>query len=201
MRIIAGDARRTLLEVAKGSETRPFLEMARGALFNALGDRVAGARVLDLFAGSGALGLEALSRGAGSCVFVERDSAAHAALGRNIAKCRVGACARAVRSDVGRAVAGLREEFDLIFVDPPFPDLPEWRPDGTAGGIMRDAARLTAIGGTLIFRLEDGRAATPEWPGLELTVDRRYGRSRVCRYGKPRSGDGPAEGEEGDVRE
>ncbi|MDR3077975.1 MAG: RsmD family RNA methyltransferase, partial [Planctomycetota bacterium] len=89
MRIISGSARRTVLEVAAGSDTRPLLEMARGALFNSLGERVAEASVLDLYAGSGALGLEALSRGAKSCLFVERDRAAAAALARNIAKCRM----------------------------------------------------------------------------------------------------------------
>lgn len=185
MRIIAGEARRTQLEVAKGTDTRPFLEMARGALFNALGDRVLGARVLDLYAGSGALGLEALSRGADSCVFVERDPAAYAALGRNVAKCGMERRSRTVRSDVGQALAGASGPFDLIFLDPPFPDLPQWTADGAAGRMMRDAARVAAPGGTVVFRLEDGKIPTPAWPGLELAADRRYGRSRVCRYGKP----------------
>lgn len=182
MRIIAGTARRLQLEVAKGSETRPFLEMARGALFNALGDRVTGARVLDLYAGSGALGLEALSRGAASCLFVERDGAAFAALGRNIAKCGMETKSRRIRSDVETAVAGIGERFDLVFVDPPFPELGEWHSGGAAAGMLQCGRRLVAAGGTLVFRLEDGRAAPPEWPGLRLAVDRRYGRSRVCRY-------------------
>lgn len=191
MRIIAGEVRRIQLEVAKGSETRPFLEMARGALFNALGSRLEGARVLDLFAGSGALGLEALSRGASSCLFVERDAAAFAALKRNIAKCGMNARARGIRSDAGRAVTECRDEFDLIFVDPPFPDLPQWTRGGAAEGLMRDAAGITAPRGVLVFRLEDGKASTPDWPGLELAADRRYGRSRVCRYEKKAQGDEP----------
>lgn len=185
MRIIAGQARRTALEVAPGSSTRPFLEMARGALFNSLGDATAGAAALDLYAGSGALGLEALSRGAASCVFVERDPAAHGALRRNIAKCRMESRSRALRMDVGRALEELAGPFGLVFVDPPFPELGEWREGGRAGNVMRGAARLLAPDGVVVFRIEEGRGmAPPAWPDLVLTSDRRYGRSRVCRYGK-----------------
>lgn len=182
MRIIAGAARRTILEVAEGSGTRPFLEMARGALFNALAGRVAESAVLDVFAGSGALGLEALSRGAASCVFVERDSAACRALEKNIGKCGMGPRSRVVRHDAAAALAAERGGYDLIFLDPPFPDLPEWRAGAGAEGLMRDAARVLLPGGTLVFRLEDSRIGPPEWPGLRLDSDRRYGRSRVCRY-------------------
>lgn len=182
MRIIAGAARRITLEVARDSATRPFLELARGALFNALGDRVPGAAVLDLFAGSGALGLEALSRGAAGCLFVERDAAAFRALGRNIARCGMEGRARALRADVARTLAGLDGLYDLVFLDPPFADLGDWTPEGTMGPAMRDAAARLAPGGTLVFRLEDGGMTAPDWPGLRLAADRRYGRSRVCRY-------------------
>lgn len=185
MRIIAGQARRVQLEVADESSTRPFLEMARGALFNSLGDSVPEADVLDVFAGSGALGLEALSRGAASCVFVERDARAAAALARNVAKCRFGAATRIVRDDALRALAGMAADgYDVAFFDPPFPDLPEWRPGGAAEALMREAARVLRPGGILVFRLEDGKAAVPEWPGLALANERRYGRSRVVRYRK-----------------
>lgn len=184
MRVIAGSARRIALEVADGSSTRPFLEMARGALFNSLGERVDGAKVLDLYAGSGALGLEALSRGAADCLFVERDPAAFAALGRNVAKCGMAGRCRPLRSDVAAALRGLDERFDLVFVDPPFPDLPEWRPGGRAEGVMRDAARTLAEDGVLVFRLEEGKGSggPAEWPGLTPVADKRYGRSRVLRY-------------------
>lgn len=184
MRIIAGTARRTVLEVAPGSSTRPFLEMARGALFNALADRVPDASVLDLFAGSGALGLEALSRGAASCLFVERDPTALKALTKNIAKCGMADRARVVRMEVTAALPGIPGRFDLVFVDPPFPDLAEWRAGGLMDGAMREACRLTSPEGVLVFRLEDGKASPPDWPGLRLTADRKYGRSRICRYEK-----------------
>lgn len=182
MRIIAGVARGIILEVAKDSAARPFLEMARGALFNALGGRIDGARALDLYAGSGALGLEALSRGAAECVFVERDRRSVEALRKNVAKCRFDDRARIRASDVSAALRDDAGRYDLIFVDPPFPELSGWRADGPAGGIMRDAARLLSEEGELIFRIEDKRAKPPEWPGLELVKEKRYGRSRICRY-------------------
>lgn len=182
MRIIAGGARRIQLEVAEDSTARPFLEMARGALFNSLAARVAGAAALDLYAGSGALGLEALSRGATSCVFIERDAAAVRALRNNVARCGMERHSRIVRSDAAAALAAEGGPFDLIFVDPPFPELKEWRSDGAAGAVMRDAARVLAPEGILVFRLEEGKVAPPDWPGLTLADERRYGRSRVCRY-------------------
>lgn len=184
MRIIAGSARGTKLEVADGSPTRPFLEMARGALFNSLGGLVPEARVLDLYAGSGALGLEALSRGARSCVFVERDGNAVAALRKNIDKCHMAAVARIRQADVRGMAAPEDGKFDLVFVDPPFPELAEWNAGGQAEAVMRRTAEALAEKGVLVFRLEEGKAAPPEWPGLTLMKDKRYGRSRICRYGR-----------------
>ncbi len=190
MRIIAGSARRTELEVAADSTTRPFLEMARGALFNSLMPRLPGARVLDVYAGSGALGLEALSRGADSCVFVERDPRAASALARNIAKCGFTAEAKILRQDAARALAGLADgEYDIVLLDPPFPDLPNWRVGGPAEETMRHAARILAADGVVMLRIEDKKVAPPEWPGLALADERRYGRSRVCRYGNGTGGD------------
>jgi N6-adenine-specific methylase len=184
MRIIAGTCRRIELEVAEESTTRPFLEMARGALFNALGDLVVDADALDLYAGSGALGLEALSRGAASCLFVERDRAAFLALQRNVAKCRMSHAAVCRCSDVATALSGLDKSFGLIFVDPPFPELKEWRIGGAAENVMAGIARSLAPDGVMVFRLEDGKATPPDWPDLRLDSERRYGRSRVCRYSR-----------------
>lgn len=182
MRIIAGSARGAILDVAADSTARPFLEMARGALFNSLGEFVVGARVLDLYAGSGALGLEALSRGAESCVFVERDRRSAASLRKNVAKCRMDAQATVRQAGVAETIATDAGPYDLIFVDPPFPELGGWRQGGVAEQVMRGAARVLAAEGELIFRIEDAKAKPPEWPGLDLVKDKRYGRSRICRY-------------------
>lgn len=182
MRIIAGTAKRKALAVADGTATRPFLEMARGALFNSLGDAIAGASVLDVFAGSGALGLEALSRGAESCLFIEQDRRAFAVLEKNIANCGMANRSRAMRADAATALAGMSGSFDVIFLDPPFAELPEWRDGGKAWPLMADAARLLGDTGILFFRLEEKKAVAPDWPGLVLESDRAYGRSRICRF-------------------
>lgn len=182
MRVISGSARRITLEVADESPTRPFLEMARGALFNSLGGRIPEARVLDLYAGSGALGIEALSRGAKSCVFVERDHNAFRILENNVRKCKFEKRARLVRDDVTRAVTGLAGPFDLVFVDPPFPDAAAWSASGGGDDLLRNAAALLEPDALLILRYEVDNAPPPAWPGLELARDDRYGRSRICRY-------------------
>src|SRR5690606_30538026 len=124
MRIIAGSARGFPLVGPKGRTTRPALDSLRESIFAILGARVEGARVLDLFAGVGAFGLEALSRGARSATFVEQDRAALEALERNIAALHFGVRSRVSRGDallVPRASeVGPDEPFDLLFVDPPF---------------------------------------------------------------------------------
>ncbi len=88
MRVVAGLAGGLTLEVPKGVDLRPTMDLVRGAIFSSLGERVIGARVLDLFAGTGALGIEALSRGAASAVLVEEDRRAAASITRNLAKTR-----------------------------------------------------------------------------------------------------------------
>lgn len=186
MRIISGTARGTKLEVAQGTTTRPFLEIARGALFNSLGAKLENARVLDLYAGSGALGLEALSRGAAGCVFVEKDRRAVSMLRKNIEKSGLAEFAQILQADVGAAVSGDGAKYDIVFIDPPFADLAEWRTGGGAEALMRGTAKLLAQDGILVFRFEEGKVPPPAWPNLELDKDKRYGRSRVCRYVAPR---------------
>ncbi len=183
MRVIAGRARRIELKVAPGSSTRPFLEMARGALFNALAARVGGAAVLDCYAGSGALGIEALSRMARRCVFIEADPRAVAVLKENLERCGCVSEAEVRAGSVQRMIAGVRGPFDLIFVDPPFAAAAAWGEAGAGQAVMRATGRLLGPRGRLCFRFEHERVAAPAWPGLHLVRDRRYGRSRVCLYG------------------
>ncbi len=183
MRIIAGLARGIQLEVAKGSSTRPFLEMARGALFNSIAQLLPEARLLDLYAGSGALGLEGLSRGARSCTFVERDSQACKSLQNNIARCGFESSATVLRCDAGSAAASLAgQRFGLIFIDPPFPDPARWNQDSGGKALMRACSDLLEADGLAILRLEDAKVATPQWDGLELVRENKYGRSKICRY-------------------
>lgn len=123
MRIIAGTARSRLIEAPRGRDTRPTLDRVRENLFNILVPRIDGAKVLDLFSGSGALALEALSRGAESAVLVDHDRAAHQAEARNVTALGFSDRARLLMRDWRPAVETLRAEgcrFDLIFLDPPY---------------------------------------------------------------------------------
>ncbi|MEP6698799.1 MAG: 16S rRNA (guanine(966)-N(2))-methyltransferase RsmD [Verrucomicrobiota bacterium] len=119
MRVIAGAAGGIRLEVPK-SEVRPTMDRVKAAIFSSLGDLVVGARVLDLFAGTGALGIEALSRGAASALFVEENSAALTAIERNLSRTKMDG--RLCRQDVFAflGVATGRDPFTIIFADPPY---------------------------------------------------------------------------------
>lgn len=128
MRIIAGERKGSILKAPKGQQTRPTLSRVRESLFSILGEAFVDARVADLYAGAGGLGLEALSRGAASCVFVERARPALDALRANIEKLRYENQSTIVAQEVGRWVRSrpaLPEPLDLVFLDPPYgsPDL------------------------------------------------------------------------------
>jgi 16S rRNA (guanine966-N2)-methyltransferase len=124
MRITGGQAARRLLKAPKGSAIRPTPDLVKQAVFNSLGTRVAGARVLELFAGTGALSLECLSRGAESAVCVERSSRHAGFIRRNMGAAALPANALEVRvQDVFAAVAQLAaagQQFDLVLADPPY---------------------------------------------------------------------------------
>src|SRR5438067_1484477 len=123
MRIISGEARGRVLKTRSGQGTRPTDARAREMLFNILGDRVPDARFLDLYAGTGAVGLEALSRGAARCVFIEQNAVAVRAIRENVRvlgwQDRAQIWHATVKSALPRLVeAG--EQFDIVFADPPF---------------------------------------------------------------------------------
>ena len=120
MRIIAGRWRGRRLKTLRGRDVRPTSDRVREAWMSALGARVEGARVVDLFAGSGALGLEALSRGAESVVFVDRARGALSALRANIALLGAEPECSVVDRDVFRYLGSVEEPFDLAFADPPY---------------------------------------------------------------------------------
>ncbi len=120
VRIIAGTKRGLILKTKKGETTRPTLDRIRENLFNIIRDRLPEAAVLDLFAGSGAIGLEALSRGAKEAVMIEKDSAAFAILKENIRKTDFQESGRAIRGDCFRYLQNCSRDFDLIYGDPPY---------------------------------------------------------------------------------
>lgn len=122
MRVIAGSARSLPLRTVRGKGTRPTTDRIKETLFNMIAPRIPDGRFLDLFAGSGAIGIEALSRGASEAVFVEQDRAALRVIRDNLQFTRLQERARVIAQDAVKAVSDLRAEqrFDVIFMDPPY---------------------------------------------------------------------------------
>jgi 16S rRNA (guanine(966)-N(2))-methyltransferase RsmD len=166
------------LRAPRGAAVRPTSDRVRESVFGRLAD-LEGARVLDLFAGTGALGIEALSRGAASAAFVERARPALACLEENLAGLGLGERARVVRGDVLPALARLAREgarFDLVLMDPPY-----GAPDAAPALHALARTELLAPAGTLV--LETSRRHPPDRvPGLALADERLYGDTLVARY-------------------
>ena len=120
MRVIAGQARGRRLQALEGEETRPTLDRVKEGLFSSIQFVIEGARVLDLFAGSGQLGIEALSRGASFVVFIDQNPAATAIVTQNCKACGVFGASRVATMSAESFLAGSREQFDLVFLDPPY---------------------------------------------------------------------------------
>ena len=175
MRIIAGTHRGARIAAPKGVATRPTGDRVREAAFNLIGP-VDGATALDLFAGSGALGLEALSRGAASVTFVEADRAACRTIADNLARLKLTG-ARVACAD---AVWTLRQEtraYDLVLVDPPYEDWVELEPR-----LAEHLPRVLAPDGLLV--VETGARDEPSLP-LRLRTSRRYGSARLSLFEHP----------------
>lgn len=122
MRVIAGKARRVQLNTAPGMDTRPTTDRIKETLFNMIAHGLCDTTFLDLFAGSGAIGIEALSRGAGEAVFVEKDPRAAACIRENLSRTKLGDTAALMTTDVLSALHRLEgmKKFDYIFMDPPY---------------------------------------------------------------------------------
>jgi 16S rRNA (guanine(966)-N(2))-methyltransferase RsmD len=180
MRVIAGRLGGRRLKAPPGRVTRPTSDRVREALFSMLAD-VEGARVLDLFAGSGALGIEAVSRGASRAVFVERERGAVAVLEQNLSALELGEeVAEVRRADALaalRSARGRKETYDLLFIDPPYARAQELGPELSAAlsGILASGARIV---------LESDRRAPLE---LDLEVERqkRYGDTSITIHRHP----------------
>ena len=176
MRVIAGTARGKNLQALPGEDvTRPTINRVKEAMFSSVQFLVPGARVLDLFAGSGQLGIEALSRGAKSCIFVDRSSDALAIVKAN---CKTAGVDR--QSDIRQAealpfLANIRGPFDLVLLDPPYRQ-------GTVAALLPAVAAVTAPGGTVLAETEHG-APLPERCGtLTLKKQYKYGTVALARY-------------------
>jgi len=179
VRVIAGSRKGHKLVAPRGLDTRPTSDRVRENVFNLIGP-VDGARVLDLFAGSGALGIEALSRGAADAVFVERDPDAVRSIERNLDRLRLTG-ARVVRDDVLRTIAQeatAGAKYDLVLVDPPYGMLTDIQPR-----LARHLPPLLAADGLLV--VETDARVEPELP-LPVRTSRKYGQTRVTLFEAPR---------------
>lgn len=188
MRIIAGMLRGRTLAAPRDLRTRPMLEKTRGALFNILGEQVEGRRVLDLFAGTGSLGIEALSRGAAWVTFVERDAGTLRCLERNRRELgiegRSEVWGMAVEGAVARAAG---RGFDLVFLDPPyrFAEGDRERSD-LLGWVRRLWGEVLVAGGILALHFPAGSLGGLQFaPAVPRTV-RTYGRNAIAVFERER---------------
>ena len=175
MRIIAGSNKGARIFAPKGQDTRPTGDRVREAAFNLIGP-VDAASVLDLFAGSGAMGLEALSRGAASAVFVENDREARRTIDRNLDKLALTG-ARVIAQDALRALAAevaAGRRYDLVLVDPPYR-----RFSSLQNALIQYLPEILAPEGTLL--VETAAEEEPELP-LAKRTSRRYGSARLTLF-------------------
>ncbi|MCI0650485.1 MAG: 16S rRNA (guanine(966)-N(2))-methyltransferase RsmD [Planctomycetes bacterium] len=185
IRIVAGHLRGRMLEVPPGTTVRPMRERIREALFAMLGDRVRGARVLDLFAGSGALACEAMSRGAVRALVVEKNPAVLAILRRNIAELGLEPVAEVRSADAYELKLPVAAVFDLILLDPPFADYADPARDPCALAARLAAGAALAAGGLLAFE-HPAEFAPPAPPAPCLSAAARtYGSTALAVWEKP----------------
>lgn len=180
MRIISGQWRGRKLVAPPGDATRPTADRTRETLFSMLVSRLGsfeGLAVADLFAGSGALGLEALSRGAASCIFAEQDAAAIRAIRQNVASLQAEPLCD-VRAASALSLGPAKQPLDLILADPPY--------GSGAGEVALDKlARLGWIGPATWVSLETAASEEPQVKGLEAVADRKVGKARITLFRAP----------------
>lgn len=186
MRVITGTARGRRLGELKGRETRPTAGKVKEGVFSALQFDIEGRRVLDLFAGTGQMGIEALSRGAESCVFVDRRRDAAQLVRDNLAACSLADRARVVCGDALEYLTAVRTRFDLIFLDPPYAD-------DTLERAVAQIARLDLLAPCGIIVAESPVEKVLPDPGAPFHVSReyRYGGIKVTVYRRDGEGKEP----------
>ncbi|HET7788495.1 MAG TPA: 16S rRNA (guanine(966)-N(2))-methyltransferase RsmD [Myxococcales bacterium] len=178
MRIVGGEARGRTLRAVPGTHTRPTADRVRQSLFDALGQRMDGLAVLDLYAGTGALGLEALSRGASRATLVESDARACAAIFHNLAALRYEDRCKVLRDELPAAFTRLRgERYDLVFSDPPY----ALRAAASTLQALREND-LLAPSARVVLEMDRREPAPAAAAPLQLSDERRYGDTRVLVF-------------------
>jgi 16S rRNA (guanine966-N2)-methyltransferase len=184
MRVIAGTCKGRKLAAPKSKDVRPVLDQVKEAIFNILFD-VEGCNVLDLFAGSGSVGIEALSRGADHATFVERDAEACRIIRSNLKACDLESSSTVMKMQASAAVDRLSKSgaaFDLIFVDPPY------LKDYVNDTLMRVAASAIAMEGSTLVIEHHPKEPIGDIPGLTLTDTRNYGQTLISFMTKQAKG-------------
>ena len=189
MRIIAGEHKGRKLLPPKGDVTRPITDRVKTALFSILTPWMADALVVDLFSGTGSMGLEAISRGAARCYFAERDRAALERLGRNIDAMRVADRCEVWRGDILKLLrhwlADLEKPIDVAFVDPPFSLSRSLDAKGLTAKLLTPLADHLAADGLVVFRCEADMPLPDAFGPLVVRDRRTYGTMSLVFMGLP----------------
>jgi len=177
MRIITGSAKGTKLKAPAGIDTRPTADRVKESVFNILGDIVIDARVLDIFAGTGNLGLEALSRGAKTSVFIDNSNESIAIIKENANHTKLVQYTEIYKNDVLRALDRLVQDersFDLLFCDPPYKQ-------GFIQVVLEklDNNPIMALGGVIVIEHSRHEKIADEWEHLQLKRTERYGTTLI----------------------
>ena len=179
MRVITGKARGTVLKTPEGLQTRPTADRVKEALFSIIQFDVPGAKVLDLFGGSGQLGIEALSRGAKQAVFVDESDAACKLIRENLRRTKLESDARIIRSDYMAFLNSCHDKFDLIFLDPPYAEV------FLENAIKRiSEIDILQSGGIIVAERPLGKDLPWELEGFTRSKDYKYGTILLTIYRK-----------------
>ena len=179
MRVITGKVRGVQLKTPDGMQTRPTTDRVKEALFSIIHFDIPGANVLDLFGGTGQLGIEALSRGAKSAVFVDQSEQACRLIRENLKRTRMEQESQVIRGDYLDYISRCREQFDIIFLDPPYAEV-----------FLENALkRITEIdilhsGGIIVAERPLGKELPWEFQGYERSRDYKYGKILLTIYRK-----------------
>ncbi len=184
MRVIAGEAKGRKLLSVPGRATRPITDRVKESLFNILGGQVVNALFLDLFAGTGSVGIEALSRGARRAVFVERNRQALKVIAENLKMTGLTDRAKVVSSDVFKFLRGeFDEKFDIVYIAPP-----QYKGLWARTLLALDERELLADEGLIIAQIHPKELASLDLKSLQLADQRKYGSTLLCFYARSKTG-------------
>ena len=184
MRVITGTARGVALKAPDGMRTRPTTDRVKEAMFSIVQFDLPGARVLDLFGGTGQLGIEALSRGAESAIFIDEQENACKLIKENLIRTKLDGLAKVIRSDYLSYLKGCKEKFNIIFLDPPYAEV----------FLENSLKMITEIdilqtGGIIVAERPVGKDLPWEFPGFSRSRDYKYGKTLLTIYRKTGEGE------------